>query len=112
MPSLCQQELDAASLSAFYETTVKEDCLRLKLCDMPLALCGPLFNAVADSRQLSALVLDMDSAREAVWEKVGLWDTGSRPACKCNRQGKAVKHVGHSQRPSCPVSQKRGGTTV
>lgn len=90
-PSACQQELDAASLSAFYETTVKEDCLRLKLCDMPLALCGPLFNAVADSRQLSALVLDMDSAREAVWEKVGRWDTGSRPACKWNWQGKVLE---------------------
>ena len=40
------------------------------LLQTPLGLCGSLLAAVADSRQLRHLTLDMDSSREAVWEKV------------------------------------------
>eukprot|EP00798_Chlamydomonas_sp_ICE-L_P005245 gene5246-18476_t len=43
-----------------------------QVCDAPLPLCGPLLAAIVDSKRLTHLALDMDSGREAVWEKTGL----------------------------------------
>jgi hypothetical protein len=68
IPTLPQ---DDASLLSYYHAALNDDCLKLKLADTPLGLCGSLLAAVADSKQLSHLSLDLDSSREAVWEKVG-----------------------------------------
>ncbi|GAX75916.1 hypothetical protein CEUSTIGMA_g3359.t1 [Chlamydomonas eustigma] len=64
--------LDDVALLGYYQAALSEDRLCLKVCEAPLPLCGSLLAAVADSRQLKHLALDLDSSREMVWEKVGL----------------------------------------
>jgi hypothetical protein len=50
--------------------------LKLKVCDTPLGLCGSLLTSLAESKDCTSLVLDMDCSREPLWEKAGL-----RAAC-------------------------------
>jgi len=67
---------DESSALAYYKAALNDRTLRLKICDTPLALCGSVLAGIADSKQLESLVLDIDTSKEAVWEKAGL-----RAAC-------------------------------
>lgn len=82
------------AISAIYNVALSEGCMRLRLCDVPLALLGSLAAGVADSGALTKLVIDMDASREMVWEKAALRVTCLASALALNTSLRSVELIG------------------